>query len=167
MPFLSCKEEESDLEDGTFYENISTLSWSTFQDPLISGSYGAEHTIGLQNGTDPRYLQAVATLKHFAANSLEGTWDGPGGPKSYPGTGLCPGGECTRHTIDPKISQYDLHTSYLPAFRQSVVEGGALGVMCSYNAINGVPSCANKWLLEETLRDKWGCVTDVFTEDPV
>ena len=29
-------------------------------------------------------------------------------------------------------------------------------MMCSYNAINGVPSCANKWLLQDTLRGKWG-----------
>ena len=44
--------------------------------------------------------------------------------------------------MDARISAHDLHESYLPAFRQSVAEGGALGVMCSYNAINGVPSCA-------------------------
>ena len=27
--------------------------------------------------------------------------------------------------------------------------------MCSYNALNGVPSCANHWLLNETLRGAW------------
>ena len=68
------------------------------------------------------------TLKHFDANSLEGDWGA--------------GGQITRHTVDARISAHDLHESYLPAFRQSVTEGGALGVMCSYNAINGVPSCA-------------------------
>jgi beta-D-xylosidase 4 len=31
-----------------------------------------------------------------------------------------------------------------------------MGVMCSYNAINGVPSCANDWLLNDTLRTAWG-----------
>ena len=36
------------------------------------------YTIGLQNGSDPRYLQAVTTLKHYDANSLEGTWDKDG-----------------------------------------------------------------------------------------
>lgn len=34
----------------------------------------------------------------------------------------------------------------------------------SYNAINGVPSCANKWLLQDTLRDAWG-FTGVVTSD--
>lgn len=32
---------------------------------------------------------------------------------------------------------------------------GALGVMCSYNAINGTPSCANSDLLSKTLREEW------------
>lgn len=36
--------------------------------------------------------------------------------------------------------------TFLPAFR-SCLQAGAYGVMCSYNAINGVPACANKKLL--------------------
>jgi len=28
--------------------------------------------------------------------------------------------------------------------------------MCSYNAINGVPSCANDWLLNQVARKDWG-----------
>ena len=28
--------------------------------------------------------------------------------------------------------------------------------MCSYNAINGVPACTNKWLLSDVLRGQWG-----------
>eukprot|EP01084_Bolivina_argentea_P156170 272151_1 len=28
--------------------------------------------------------------------------------------------------------------------------------MCSYNEVNGVPSCANSFLLQETLRENWG-----------
>jgi hypothetical protein len=45
--------------------------------------------------------------------------------------------------------------------------------MCSYNAVNGVPSCANGWLLETVARKEWGfdgyvvsdcdAVADVFT----
>jgi len=29
------------------------------------------------------------------------------------------------------------------------------GIMCSYNAVNGVPSCANDWLLGTLLRESW------------
>ena len=101
-----------------------------------------------------RCERGVSVLaRHFAANELEGTWPGPGGPAQYPGTGMCPGQKCTRHTIDVNISAYDLASSYLAPFRSSVVDGGALGIMCSYNAINGYPSCANKWLLGKLRKD--------------
>jgi hypothetical protein len=36
-----------------------------------------------------------------------------------------------------------------------VSKGGALGVMCSYNAINGTPACAHP-LLFRALRGTWG-----------
>ena len=111
------------------------------EDPMVLGRFGAAVSAGLQqDGTkesiDPRFLQTVVTLKHFDANSLEGTWDG----------------YLTRHNFDAKISQYDLRSTYLPAFEHAVREGGAKGVMCSYNAINGVPSCANRALLTDYLR---------------
>eukprot|EP00756_Hemistasia_phaeocysticola_P045223 Hpha_TRINITY_DN18982_c0_g1::TRINITY_DN18982_c0_g1_i1::g.17492::m.17492 len=113
------------------------------EDPFLNGVFGSMVTQGLQNGSlDPRFLQAVVTLKHYDANSLEGAW----GPAS----------NITRHTVNADISMYDLHSTYLPAFRRSVVEGSALGVMCSYNAVNGKPSCANPYLLQSVLRDDWG-----------
>ena len=42
------------------------------EDPMINGIYGTMYSLGLQNGSDPRYVQAIPTLKHFDANSLEG-----------------------------------------------------------------------------------------------
>ena len=41
------------------------------EDPYLNGVFGTMYTVGLQNGTDPRYLQAVVTLKHWDAYSLE------------------------------------------------------------------------------------------------
>ena len=35
-------------------------------------------------------------------------------------------------------------------------KGRVSGLMCSYNAVNGVPSCANDWLLNEVAREEWG-----------
>lgn len=34
--------------------------------------------------------------------------------------------------------------------------GNASGFMCSYNSVNGVPSCADHELLNRTLRRLWG-----------
>ena len=52
-------------------------------------------------------------------------------------------------------SPHDLEDTYLPAFRATVVEGHADSVMCAYNAVDGAPACASKFLLQETLRDAW------------
>jgi len=42
--------------------------------------------------------------------------------------------------------------SFEPAFRQ----GKAMGVMCAYHEIDGVPCAANHWLLTDVLRNEWG-----------
>ena len=30
------------------------------------------------------------------------------------------------------------------------------GVMCSYNSVNGVPACANQFLIKDVMRNAWG-----------
>ena len=44
---------------------------------VLAGYFGQMYALGMQNGSDPRFLQGIATLKHFDANSLEGDWPGP------------------------------------------------------------------------------------------
>lgn len=95
------------------------------EDPLVCGRYGAAYTQGLQEGPDPNYVQTVVTLKHWLAYSLE----------NY-------GGQ-TRHTYNAIVSPYDLASTYLIAWREAVQTGGALGVMCSYNLLNGKPTCGD------------------------
>ena len=45
--------------------------------------------------------------------------------------------------------------TYLPGFEACVREAGAASIMCSYNAVNGVPSCANKFLQNTIVREQW------------
>ena len=104
------------------------------EDPFLTSRLGVAFVKGLQ-GDDPTYLKTVATPKHFAVHS---------GPES----------ERHRFNVDP--SPHDLEDTYLPAFRATVTEGHADSVMCAYNAVDGVPACANKMLLEQTLRKDWG-----------
>jgi beta-glucosidase-like glycosyl hydrolase len=59
-------------------------------------------------------------------------------------------------TQPPVVSEQDLADTYYPPFTSCANRGNASGVMCSYNAVNGVPSCANKMLLTDNLRTKWG-----------
>lgn len=82
----------------------------------MTGRFAVAYTSGLQNGSlDARYVQVVVTLKHWDAYSLE-NYD-----------------NVTRHNYDAQISNYDLTSTYFPAFKAAVMEANALGVMCAYN----------------------------------
>lgn len=61
-----------------------------------------------------------------------------------------------RHHYDGNVTQQDLADTYQPAFESGVREGKATSVMCSYQATNGVPSCANGDWNNKILRQSWG-----------
>jgi beta-glucosidase len=104
------------------------------EDPFLTGKLGLAFVKGLQ-GDDPKYLETVATPKHYAVHS---------------------GPEPLRHGFNVDVAPRDLEETYLPAFRATVVDGRADSVMCAYNAVDGVPACASTFLLQTTLRDNWG-----------
>ena len=112
------------------------------EDPTLTSAYAAAFVTGLQGDRAPARpngaLTIAACCKHFLANSLE-SWHGH-----------------TRHNFDAKVPTRDLVDYYLPAFKSCIMEGRAQGVMCSYNAVNGVPMCANSKYLKDTLRGTWG-----------
>merc|ERR1719375_1355451 len=62
----------------------------------------------------------------------------------------------TRYNIDESIPMQDLVDSYMKPFQACVEKGRVSSLMCSYNSVNGVPSCANDWLLEDVARKNWG-----------
>ncbi len=104
------------------------------EDPYLTGQLGIAYIAGLQ-GDDPKFLKTVATSKHFAVHS---------GPES------------NRHREDVHPTLHDLEDTYLPAFRATVTQGKVESVMCVYNAIDGIPGCANSRLMEDYLRRSWG-----------
>ena len=59
-----------------------------------------------------------------------------------------------RGQFDAKVGYRDWIETFQPAFK-ACADAGALSFMCSYNAINGVPSCANRELLTDLLRNTW------------
>lgn len=52
-------------------------------------------------------------------------------------------------------SQQDIEDTYLAPFQAAVQRGAVSGLMCSYNSVNGVPSCANEWSMNEVARESW------------
>jgi beta-glucosidase len=103
------------------------------EDPYLTGRMGYQFVKGLQ-GDDPKYLKTVATAKHYAVHS---------GPESL------------RHEFNAKVSDVDLHETYLPAFRTLIMDAGAYSVMGAYNMFRDFPCCANP-ILYGILRNDWG-----------
>lgn len=54
------------------------------------------------------------------------------------------------------MSKQDLEDTYNVPFKACVVEGKVASVMCSYNQVNGKPTCADPDLLKSTIRGAWG-----------
>jgi beta-glucosidase len=62
------------------------------------------------------------------------------------------------------ISERQLRDIYMEPFRAVFEEGGARSVMCSYNAVNGVPCADDPWLLTDVLRKEWGFTGYVISD---
>jgi beta-glucosidase len=106
------------------------------EDPYLVSRMGVAAIKAIQ-GPGPKIdnEHVMATAKHFAAH---------GQPEG--GTNVAPG----------NFSERILRESFLPSFEAAVKEAGVMNVMPSYNEIDGVPSHANKWLLQKLLREEWG-----------
>ena len=108
------------------------------EDPLLSGKLAASFIRGAQS------RGVATTVKHFVGNDAE----------------------FERMTINSVIDQRTLREVYLLPFEIAVREGGSLGIMTSYNRMNGVYCAENRELLQDILRDEWGfegfVVTDWF-----
>ena len=94
------------------------------------------------NPADPTHIQASACCKHYVANSMESTDDGEGNKHN-------------RQEFDAKVTQQDLVDSYMAPFQDCVEQGEVTSLMCSYNSVNGIPACANDWLLNTVARGEW------------
>lgn len=103
------------------------------EDPFLAGQIALEFVKGLQ-GDNNKYFKALATPKHFVANNED--WN--------------------RHFCDAVVEEKLLREYYFKAFKTCVIEGNAQSIMGAYNAVNGIPSCCNEFLLQDVLRDEWG-----------
>ena len=112
------------------------------EDPFLTAMLGKAFVRGLQ-GEDPKYLKATACAKHFAVHS---------------------GPEPSRHSDNFIPTAYDLWDTYLPAFKELIVNADVAGVMCAYNAVDKQPCCANDQLMIDILRKQWN-FTGYVTSD--
>ncbi|MBD3239197.1 MAG: hypothetical protein GF331_01320 [Chitinivibrionales bacterium] len=105
------------------------------EDACLASAMVAAAVTGLQGGpagARPGYM--AATIKHFAA------------------FGESRGG---RQMANVDVGKHVLLNELLPPYK-AAVDAGVEAVMPSYNAIDGVPSHGNTWLLTHVLREAWG-----------
>ncbi|XP_047325301.1 probable beta-D-xylosidase 6 [Impatiens glandulifera] len=125
------------------------------EDPMVASVYAVEYVRGFQGGSvlasahadtdksiltsddDDAELMLSACCKHVTAYDLE-DW-----------------GSFTRYNFNAVITNQDFEDTYQPPFRSCVEQGKASCLMCSYNAVNGIPACAREDLLQRT-RVEWG-----------
>jgi beta-glucosidase len=93
------------------------------EDPFLAGNTSARVILGAQS----QYV--ISTLKHYTAYNQDFGrigFDSLGAP-----------------AVNVQVSERALQEIYETPFRIAVQRGGVDSVMCSYNQINGMPSCEN------------------------
>eukprot|EP01061_Rhynchopus_euleeides_P036343 TRINITY_DN6126_c1_g2_i1.p2 TRINITY_DN6126_c1_g2~~TRINITY_DN6126_c1_g2_i1.p2 ORF type:complete len:602 (+),score=255.96 TRINITY_DN6126_c1_g2_i1:100-1905(+) len=108
------------------------------EDPHLTSQYAQQLVTGLQEGEDPKRIKISSCCKHFYAYDLE-FWGG-----------------IDRHHFDAIVNAQDETDTYFPAFHACVKNARVSSLMCSYNSVNGVPSCANKRIMTDYARVAWG-----------
>lgn len=156
------------------------------EEPLVCAEFAAQYIPGLQGeirGSDGQpFLKTVATAKHFFDYDLEGAPTSDCSPDGFgwlvvASGGFCslltarvrsmtcpiddglkgvPGGPTDRQNINVNVSKRDQVEYFSPPFEAAVKRGRTRSVMCSYNAVNGVPACFTSAMLNGKMRGEWG-----------
>ncbi|KAL8097524.1 beta-xylosidase/alpha-L-arabinofuranosidase 2-like [Apium graveolens] len=109
------------------------------EDPLLTSRYAVSYVRGLQERDDgDQYrLKVGACCKHYTAYDLD-NWKG-----------------IDRFHFNALVTMQDMADTYQPPFRSCVIDGNVASVMCSYNQVNGKPTCADPDLLTGVIRNQW------------
>ena len=111
------------------------------EDPYLNSRFARAMVKGFQNDFTPGKSMA-SCVKHYA------------------GYGAVEAGR-EYNTVD--MSRWRLMQEYLPPY-QAAVDADCKMVMTSFNTVEGIPSTANQWLMQDVLRKKWGFDGVVITD---
>lgn len=116
------------------------------EDPFLGGAIAQAMVRGFQGADKDTQLQRndqiMACVKHFAL------YGAPDAGRDY-------------NTVD--MSRNRMFNEYLYPY-QAAVEAGVGSVMASFNEVDGVPATANRWLMTDVLRNRWGFDGFVVTD---
>ena len=106
------------------------------EDPCLNSRLAVAFVRGVQS------KNVAACLKHFVCNNREDN----------------------RNEYMSMVDERTLNEIYFPAFKAGVQEGGAWAVMTAANGLNGDYCSDSKYLLNDTLKQKWGFDGMVLTD---
>jgi beta-glucosidase len=130
---VGLKQIYSPMVDVSHEARWGRIAEAAGEDPYLNSVMAAARVKAAQ-GTDYSDKRKVVTSpKHLAA------YGQPEGGRDY-------------NTTD--MSEQRLRNLYLPPFK-AAIDAGADTSMCSFNAISGVPGCANSELMNDILKGEW------------
>jgi beta-glucosidase len=131
---VGLKQVYSPMVDVSHEPRWGRISEGGGEDPYLGSVFAAARVKGDQGSDYAATDKVAASVKHFAA------YGAPEGGREY-------------NTTD--MSESALRNLYLPPFK-AAIDAGADTAMCSFNAINGVPGCANHDTETQLLKKEWG-----------
>jgi beta-glucosidase len=131
---VGLKQIYSPMVDVSHEPRWGRISEAGGEDPYLNSVYAAARVKAAQGRDYSAPDKVVTSVKHYVA------YGQPEGGRDYNTTDMSPA---------------RLRNFYLPPFK-AAVDAGADTVMCSFNAINGVPGCANKQTETDILKNEWG-----------
>jgi beta-glucosidase len=131
---VGIKQIYSPMVDVSHEPRWGRISEAAGEDPYLNSAMAAARVRGAQGNDYSRPDKVVTSVKHFVA------YGQPEGGRDY-------------NTTD--MSKQRLWNFYLPPFK-AAVDAGADTAMCSFNALNGRPGCANHYTETNILKKRWG-----------
>src|SRR4051794_2526644 len=131
---VGIKQIYSPMVDVSHEPRWGRISEGAGEDPYLGSVFAAARVKAAQGNDYSAPDKVVTSVKHFAA------YGQPEGGREY-------------NTTD--MSEQRLRNLYLPPFK-AAVDAGADTAMCSFNAISGVPGCADPETETQILKHEWG-----------
>lgn len=105
------------------------------EDPYLVSRMGVASIKGLQTDDFTGLNKVLACAKHLVAGGVPNN-----------GTNAAP----------VELSEGKLRNIYLPPFKAAVEEANPFTMMPAHNELNGMPCHANKWLMNDIMRNEYG-----------
>jgi beta-glucosidase len=131
---VGLKQIYSPMVDLSHEPRWGRIAEAAGEDPYLNSVMAAARVRGAQGDDYSAPDKVVTSVKHFAA------YGEPDAGRDY-------------GTTDMSLQR--LWNFYLPPFK-AAIDAGSDTLMCSFNAINGVPGCANRYTETRILKERWG-----------